>query len=296
VLEKRMIDVLVIGGDGLIGAALGRELSRRGAHFAETSRRREKCGLPGVYFLDLETLVGLDDIPPARTVVLCAAETNLKRCAENPERSSAINVNAPARLADRVQSHGGRLLLLSTSAVLDGSIAKSPEDTPYSPMTVYGQQKALAERAVLHDGSNLVVRIGKVLHRQQTLLAGWKESLTSGQSIRPFSDLIVAPVGVHAVVDILMRLIDDQAAAGIYQFTSDRDATYADLAAQMARVLNVQASSVQPMTIEEAGILLEHSPLHATLSDKRLQAATGVGAPAWESAMAEIFTAEELGQ
>jgi dTDP-4-dehydrorhamnose reductase len=282
-------DVLIIGGNGLIGFALDRELMRRGYRVSRTSRRQKTANPSDTYRLDLETLADLDAIPPADCVVLAAAETSLQQCRDNPARAAKINAEAPARIAKWADANGSRLVLLSTSAVFDGIQANTDEDSLPNPMSIYGHQKAVAERSVLGKPGGLVLRLGKVLHREQALIVSWIADLSAGRPIRPLTDLVAAPVGLHAVIDVLARFVSNRQAAGIFQFTAAHDATYADLAKLLANALGAAPELVQPVTSDEVGVRLEHRPLHATLSDKRLTQAIGISAASPHAAVAEVI-------
>jgi dTDP-4-dehydrorhamnose reductase len=285
-------DVLIVGGDGLIGLALDRQLTRRGYKVLRTSRRSTAADRAGTYMLDLASLADLKAIPPAECIVLAAAETGLQRCRDHPQRAAKINVEAPATIASWAEEHRSRLILLSTSAVLDGVLAHAEEDAPPNPMSAYGRQKALAERSVLGASQGTVLRLGKVLHREQALIASWLVDLSGGRPVRPLSDLVAAPVGLHAVVDVLALLVSERQATGIFQFTAADDVSYAGLAKLLANALAAAPELVQPVTRDEAGINLEHWPQHATLSDRRLRDALGISAPAPNAAIVEVLAGQ----
>lgn len=276
-------DVLIVGGDGLIGRALARRLRAEGAAIAITSRRGPTAEFP-VVPLDLAKPLQTEQLPKAGCVVIAAAETHIAQCEANPTATGVINIDVPRRLASWAREHRARPLLLSTSAVLDSTRPWAPEDEPLGPRSLYGRQKAAAERAVLSSGGT-VLRLGKVLHPEQATLVEWRRDLTSGRKIAPFSDLIIAPISLDLAVRAIVGLIGAQDAAGIFQITANRDLSYAEAAFCFASALGVSKELVAPTTSDEAGVTLVEKPLHATLSDARLRAATGIVSPPPEEAI-----------
>jgi dTDP-4-dehydrorhamnose reductase len=280
------LDVLIIGGDGLIGRTLARHLLAEGLKIAATSRRGSAAEYP-VISLDLAKPFETDELPKAGCVLIAAAVTSVAACQANPTETEIVNVEAPRQLARWAMTCGARPLLLSSAAVLDGTRAMALEDSPPRPTSVYGHQKAAAEAALLQAGGG-VLRLGKVLHPAQATIAGWRSDLRSQRAIRPLTDLRMAPVSLELAVLTIARLIlADKNAVGIFQITAKRDISYAEAAAHFASVLGASRELVIPTTSEEAGIALIDRPRHATLSDARTHAVTGIAAPPPENAITE---------
>jgi dTDP-4-dehydrorhamnose reductase len=282
---KRSVDVLIVGGDGLIGRALAEQLHAKNIDVAVTSRRNTTADYP-VIPQDLAASLRKAELPNASCIVIAAAETSIARCEANPATTAVVNSEAPRQLARWAKDGGARILLLSTSAVLDGTRAMAAEDEPTRPVSAYGRQKAAAENAVVSAGG-AVLRLGKVLHPKQATLAGWRRDLISGRAIAPFSDLVMAPVSLGLAVSAIAKLIAARDAAGIFQITANRELSYMEAAYHFAAALGVPRNLVVPTTSEQAGLSLASKPKHATLSDARLRAATGLTAPWPEEAIAQ---------
>lgn len=146
--------ILVVGGSGMLGLALLRELgTRRLGHVAPTR-----------YEFDLERgdiVARLAALAPT-AVVNAAAYTDVARAELIAEREAVFRLNrdAPAELARACRTHGVPLVHLSTDYVFDGrKTAPYREDDAAAPLQVYGQSKLEGERRILdlHDAT-LVVR------------------------------------------------------------------------------------------------------------------------------------------
>lgn len=78
-----------------------------------------------------------------------AAEANLNRCQDNPETSHQINVQVPCHIADLCAEADIPCAFASSAQVFDGLTPPYREADPVSPVSLYGEQKALAEVEML---------------------------------------------------------------------------------------------------------------------------------------------------
>lgn len=156
--QKRII---IIGASGLLGTALLDLMRRRGtpviALFASHS-------IPfGVSFnaLTQELCEVLPNLNSNDYVVFLAAYSNQAWVRNNPNVSRALNVTATLRIAKEVTSVGASFMFLSSEAVFGHDSENGwAEDTPLSPLTEYGRQKAEAERMVISLPRSCIVRTG----------------------------------------------------------------------------------------------------------------------------------------
>lgn len=274
-------DRLIVGGDGLIGAALTRHLARSGP-VATTTRRRAETG-PDRPFLDLAESPSFWPVPPGATAWLLAAVTNQAACRADPVAARRINVEHVVALAERIVARGGFVVFASTNLVFDGARPFCPADAGLSPVGTYGRQKAEAEARLIALGPTVaIVRLSKVLTGASPLIAGWIAALKSGRPIAPFSDLICAPIPLGFAAEALVR-IGEARRGGIYQLSGARDVSYADLAFTLARRLGVSPSLVQPTTSAAAGIRLDAAPRYASLDASRVAREFGLVSPPAEA-------------
>jgi dTDP-4-dehydrorhamnose reductase len=273
---------LVVGADSMIGGALCESLRACGAEVAGTVLADPPP--PGCIHLDLTDpperwpLTG-----PADAGYLCAAITSLDACRRDPQGTARINLGASVEMARRLIASGAFVVFLSSNAVYDGSTAFRRAADPPCPTTEYGRQKAEAERQLLALGATAVLRITKVLAPQTGLFAGWRASLESGRPIRPFSDMVMAPVSLPFAVEALVR-IGAARRPGIYQLSADRDISYLEAACRVAARLDADAKLIEPATANSAGLVLETVPAHTTLDMSETYNAFGLAPPSvWEA-------------
>lgn len=264
----------IIGGDGRIGRALAGYLTARGERVFTTTRRRH--GSAEAY-LDLDRPGDWPGPPEGTTVAfLCAAVTDMAQCEVRPEHARRINVEAVTLVSQRLATRGVRVVLLSTNAVFSGDVPDVPEDASPDPINAYGRLKQEAEQAVLALGRlGTVVRLGKVLDASLPLLAGWRDRLDRGETVRPFSDLRMAPVSLDYVCAFLAR-VADRDVDGVLHASGAATVSYAAFLQAYARARGNRDTLVEPVTSTDAGVRLSACPAYATLGMARTRDQIGV--------------------
>lgn len=230
--------VLVVGQDGLLGRALLARLRALGTETWGTSRGAsldQRLTLP----LDLgDPRPRLPASPQFRAAVLCAGATGLARCAQAPAATRAVNVDGVLRLGGELMERGTRLVYLGTDA-------RGGE---------YARQKAEAEAGLLAldrgRGLVLVVRLGKVLGPDASLLRAWREALAGGEPIAPYGDLPVAPLSLGFAAAALADLALS-GRTGTVRLAGAPGMTYFDLGAALAARLGRPAGLVRPVSAPE---------------------------------------------
>lgn len=286
--------VLVIGGDGQVGRAIVAGLEARGLTAIGTTRHRERAG-PGRPYLDLtQDLDSWRPPGPVGAAVLAAAITKLDACEREPEATARVNVGANLTLADRLAGVGTYVIFLSSNQVFDGARPHRLASEPASPRTQYGQQKAEVERRLLRGHSNAaVLRLTKVVTPGLALLTGWAEALRSKAPIRPFRDVVMAPIPVSLVVEAVARMLE-QRPAGVMQVSGPRDVAYQDVALHIARRVGADEALVQPQDSSEAGLPPIFAPRYTTLDTTRLRRELGLIPPDAWSAVETALTPDAL--
>lgn len=214
-----MSRVLVTGASGLVGSrAVVRLRERHEVHGTYLRHAPDFLGhAPGhLHRLDVSDLVALretlDRLDP-EVVVHCAAETNVDGCESQPGRARAVNV-APAReLAAWARRVGGRVVLLSSDYVFDGTNPPYEVDAARNPLCVYSATKAQAEEAVDGVPGCLIARstviYGKDYGHQKKNFATWLVGeLTAGRPVRVVSDQWNTPTISEDIADMLDRAVE----------------------------------------------------------------------------------------
>jgi dTDP-4-dehydrorhamnose reductase len=291
---------LLVGGDSEIGAATRAFLTAQGHAVAATTRRAERASHDRPW-LDLATPLQVWE-PPAGTRSACifAAMARLAACAADPAGTAHINVTQTLALIERLLARGVHVLFLSTNQVFDGTIPHTPAETPASPLSEYGHQKARVE-AALHEHIRLgapaaILRLSKVVSRGMPLIGDWMRTLSTGREIRAFHDMTLAPVPTEMVSAAVGALMQD-CASGIYQLTGPRDVSYAEVGRFVAGHLDAEPSLVTEISAFEAGLPEGATPRHTTLDSSLLRDRYGFEVPdVWQVIGGAIAATKERAQ
>ena len=135
------VDLLVVGGTGLLGSALVERADGRGLEWAATFHSTPRSGdrwhradLPSIRPL-------LDELRPA--AIVNAAYVN------RDPGLDAITRDAPIGVAEWTAAHGARFVQLSTDIVFDGELGRPYTETDRTnPVNDYGRAKAAMEAGV----------------------------------------------------------------------------------------------------------------------------------------------------
>lgn len=156
--------LLVIGARGFLGSIAALSAV---PEFEVIEGNRATTGRPAEVEIDItneSTVKAAFEIARPDTVLLLSAISDIDRCEQFPEDAKAVNFRGAEHVANTCARSKARLLFVSTAAVFDGRKYGYTEETPVSPISVYGHTKAMAETSVTAlIPSAIVVRIALVL-------------------------------------------------------------------------------------------------------------------------------------
>jgi dTDP-4-dehydrorhamnose reductase len=237
--------LLIVGGDGALGAALAAELERRGIDFLATTRRKE-AACPNRTFFDL-LFTPFSELPlqGVNTAFLLAGDASVERCENDPEGTARLNVGAVLNLAGLLSRQGIRVIYPSTSRVFDGTRPLMPPHAPPCPITEYGRQRARTEAGLLAMKKAVILRMTKVLGATWPMIAVWQSALKQGRPAHPFLNSSVAPILTRHAVSALVSLAESPR-EGVFHLSACDDLAMPDVARRLALRLGAPASLIEP--------------------------------------------------
>lgn len=193
--------VLVLGGDGMLGHELRREL--RDHHETRVTQRAASSDPQVFAGVEVRGSSRIEEViaqfRPA-AVVNCIGIVKQRPEAEEAIASIEVNSLLPHRLAIACRAAGARLVQLSTDCVFSGKKGGYREEDLPDPVDVYGRSKLLGE--VTGDGA-LTLRtsmIGLGLYRKTSLIdwflaqkgkvQGYRKAIFSGLTTRELSRVL----------------------------------------------------------------------------------------------------------
>ncbi|MES9906592.1 MAG: sugar nucleotide-binding protein [Sedimenticola sp.] len=281
-----MVDVLVVGADGLIGSALMERLPQQGLTVRGTSRRHE-C-TPELY-LDLADEPATWQLPAViKSAVICAGIVNVVGCERQPQATRKINVERTCLLIDQLQRRGAKVLYLSSNIVFSGDTPRVAADCLPDPRCEYGRQKVAVERYLEdRDCGFQVLRLGKVVEGAMEIASHWAETAAEGGVVTPFADFYFSPVPLSLVTSVIAGLLDKKL-QGIFHLTARDEVSYLQLANHWAeRHPEVVVKATRADSIPELNFF---SRQYAALDCNVLVEAQGIELPLSASMLDEMVS------
>ena len=157
---------LVVGASGLVGGALMRVLRRAQFDVAGTYAKNPRPGLEPLDLTQSARVCACVERHRPVVIFLTGALTHVDYCEDHPNEAFAINMEGPRAVAEAARALGAQLVFYSTEYVFDGKAGPYDEQDPPSPLSVYGQSKLAAERAICDFVENALIL-------RTTVLFGW---------------------------------------------------------------------------------------------------------------------------
>jgi dTDP-4-dehydrorhamnose reductase len=281
---KMQPDIVVLGGDGMLGHKIFQRLRGRAGVVctvrSEPPTRVDLLAGPDViHGMDLMRLdraqEWLEGLRP-KFVINCAGIIKQRPQAGDAISSLTINSLLPHCLAQWCAGWNGRLIHFSTDCVFSGSRGGYGEDDTSDATDLYGHSKFLGE---VHASNALTLRtsiIGRELVHHRSLL-DWFLAQNHGR-VRGFRRVIYSGVTTNHLAELVERMVlHHPQLSGLYQVAAAPISKY-DLLRSIRDACSLD---------------IEIEPDEAEISDRsmrgeKLRDAIGYQAPAWAELTAQL--------
>jgi dTDP-4-dehydrorhamnose reductase len=258
--EPHEAPILILGGNGSVGQALGRICQSRGLVHRTLSRHQADICDPA----SLARAVGKYQ-PWA--IINAAGYTLVDEAEFDAERCFDVNARGAANVARICDKQGIACVTFSSDLVFDGS-----KDHPYvesdapQPINVFGASKKEAEERVLQLHSDaLVIRAG-------ALFGPWNDCHFAAEALRSHGELIVPAAEIsptyipdlcHALLDLL---VDGE--SGIWHLANGGAVSWAEFAHLLCRRFDVASPQLRMV---DGDAYPAHRPAQSVLQSERGQ-------------------------
>jgi dTDP-4-dehydrorhamnose reductase len=293
--------LLVTGASGLLGANLmcqglnqGREVA--GIYHGHALR----FAGAQMFKLDLTDPAATREIVTKlspKSIVHCAAATNVDWCEDHPGEAERMNARASSVLAQTARELEAAFVYVSTDAVFDGNKSNYSETDEPAPINVYGKSKLSGEHEVLRRyPSALVARVNIYGWNAQDkrCLAEWiLHELESGRPVPGFADIHFTPMLVNDLADILLAMLD-AGLNGLYHVAGSERISKYEFARRLAVSFGHDPSRVVAANSTEGG-LRALRPADISLHSGKIALALGRPMPDVSSGLGRFRTLREMG-
>lgn len=258
-MDKNLI--FVIGGDGLFGCTLVPVLKFNKRNVKTVSRTNQASD----YNVDFSDPVCvnefLDEHKPA-TIINLAGLTDVDFCEASPNMSFRANVKVVENIAHWIKDSqsGCHLIHISTDHVYDGHGSHKENDVTIT--NYYAFSKFAGELAAQLVPSTIYRTnfFGKSFCPKRRSLSDWLfTSLTSGDSIQVFDDVLFNPLSMDTLSEFILQSIDKKP-IGLYNLGSRDGFSKADFAYSFSKVLGLDSKNMRRTTTDKVNFLKIYRP------------------------------------
>jgi dTDP-4-dehydrorhamnose reductase len=222
-------------------------------------------------------------------ILNCAAYTAVDQAEDDATGALAANAFAVRSLARAAVDVGATLVHYSTDFVFDGE-ASAPytEADTAAPRSVYAQSKLLGEWFARDVPRHYVLRVESLFGgpHPRSSIDRIIDGVLEGRESRVFVDRVVTPSYVEDVAAATERLLEGDAAPGLYHCVNTGHATWHEVGLEIARALGRPAQLV-PVRVADVPMRAPR-PRYCALSNEKLRAA-GAEMPTWQDAIARYL-------
>jgi len=196
-------------------------------------------------------------------VIHTAAISKASICEQEPERTHQINVNASRHLAALCAKAAIPFLFTSTNLIFDGQNAPYREDAITCPLSKYGEQKVLAEQAILQAYPDATIcRIPLMyglLENTSNFFPNWLKSMKTGERLNAFTDEFRTPVHAADAARGLFLLLDKEK-TGIWNLGGQQSLSRYNFALKIAEVFDLPTQHIHPLTQSQLNLSAPRPP------------------------------------
>jgi dTDP-4-dehydrorhamnose reductase len=267
----------VIGASGFIGGSLLRAYRAVHPDCVGTARSPGRCDLlpfdlrqPDLSPLQLEAT-------GHQAVLIAGAETDMLLCEQQPQVTSAVNVQGTLELVRQIGRTSMQVIFLSTDFVFDGQAGGYDDDAVPHPRSQYGRQKAAVEREIPPLAPHhLILRLSHVFGTakgDRTYLGSMAAALAAGNEYRGAVDQVFCPTCIDDVVRWVPE-VQRRGLGGTLNVCNPERWSRLALAQELARALGVDPALATPASLHDFSGL-SNWPLDTTMVCSRFAAEVG---------------------
>lgn len=284
--------ILIIGSNGQLGTQMQKKLSATGKRY---------CALdyPDVDITNMNSLSRLIAHIKPRTIVNCAAYTNVDKAETEPEAVYAVNALGPRNLARLCNAEGIELMHVSTDYVFDGEpIVEGGQPRPYvetdpcAPATVYGKTKLEGETFVQSECDKwYILRTAWLYGEGANFVRTMLKLAETNDTLRVVDDQIGSPTSTVEMAEAICTMIVS-GRYGLYHATCEGQCSWFEFA---RKIFSLAGVDIRVEAVSSAEFLRPAKrPNWSVLENARLKEAGINTFRHWEDALSEYLLAENV--
>lgn len=272
-------NVLIFGGNGLVGRSFKKKLDQLGTFKTHITSRSPKEGVIYCDILDDDSIKNCFNKTLPDIVINC---TNLKGgvdfCEKYPEVSKEFHFETNKKLSSLAQQNKATFVLISTDYVFDGRKVSYKENDIKNPLNTYGKHKLQAEQWIEKNNKNYIIA-------RTTNVCGWDPhtntpnflmqlyfNLNKGKSCNVPSFLVGNPTYVNDLTSAICDLLRLKK-TGIYHIVGTTNINRYSWAMKFCSIFNFDRNLINE--IKEVPENITPRPLISDLNTDKLKKTIG---------------------
>ena len=250
------MNVLIIGGSGLIGTNLVRQFESHGhdvtGTYYESDGKLANTRLNKTNRESVETLVSDLD---SDIIVDTAAFHEVDDCEINRDRAWAVNAEGTRNVAIAADSVGAHYIYISTDYVFPGVLSEAPysECDCVAPINYYARTKYAGEQAARIADNWTIFRSGVVYGLTSDNFATWVlNELEAGNEIDIVDDQVSRPTYAPDVARACVTA-GEQNITGLYHAAGPKSLSRYEFTLSLAEQFGFDSTLISSTTTEELG-------------------------------------------
>ncbi len=268
--------IFLTGGSGLL--AVNWFYSKRNDYSVYLGLNERKINPQGGHVLPIEfssinaLFKQLEAIRPT-AIIHTAGLTSVEKCENNPELAYHINVELTSRVAHVAKNLDIPLVHISTDHLFEGKDSMLSEEVSTHAINVYGQTKALAEKAVEQINPDaLLIRTNFYAwgtSYRKSFSDQIIQSLRDKQTLSLFDDVHYTPILAEKLIQTVHDLLDKKA-RGIFHVVSDDRISKYEFGMLLAEEFGLDKSFIQKSSLRSKSNLVKR-PADMSLSNQKVR-------------------------
>lgn len=276
-----MLKVWIVGSESQIGKAIQEIINPTELKVLCTDKEE-------LDITDTENVLSFGEINRPDVIINCAAITDTKRCAAEPELAFRVNALGARNLSLVARKHNAKIVQISTDDVFDGK-----KTTPYTefddtnPLTVYGQSKRAGENYVKEfTHKHFIVRSTWVYGKGKNFVNALLQSAETETEVSIPTDQFGSPTSAKDLARIILHLIHTNE-YGTYHATCKGKCSRYEFAEEILR-LSGKKLKLNPAAAADVPTA---RPAYAVLDNFILRIIDVYDMPTWQESLKEFMEA-----
>ena len=221
-------------------------------------------------------------------IVNCAAYTNVDKAEEDKMICAAVNIEGISNLASTANTHGIKIIHISTDYVFDGKACKPyNESDKVNPLSYYGSTKRKGETALLGLAPDaIIIRTGWLYSSYgKNFVKKILQLSKKRPSLKVICDQVGTPTYANDLAKAIVTMISGrQWHPGIINYSNEGVCSWYDFAKAIQDLAGIKSCPISPVSSEEY-VTAATRPYYSVLDKQKYRATYSTTIPHWHDSL-----------